>query len=181
MFTSCPDIYRPYDEPAEDYAPYQRQSTCDPDPKPGVVLFRDYVLRHFGGGDLGIYRDCDAPGTSEHEEGRAWDWGVIPGAVWPPGSPYSDPSLPETFIECFTGNDIEGNPAAQARRAGIMYMIYNGRIWRSYNKPGEPRGQWHPYSKAATLPHTDHIHISFSWPGARAQTSFYRRLRQPNT
>jgi hypothetical protein len=54
-----------------------------------------------------------------------------------------------------------------ARRLGVMYIIYNRRIWASYRA----EEGWRPYVGAS--PHTDHIHFSFSWAGARKQTSYW--------
>jgi hypothetical protein len=48
-----------------------------------------------------------------------------------------------------------------------MYIIWNRRIFRAYN----PGAGWEPYS--GTNPHTDHIHFSFAWNGARKQTSWW--------
>jgi hypothetical protein len=53
------------------------------------------------------------------------------------------------------------------RRLGVMYIIYNRRIWASYRA----EEGWRPY--AGTNPHTDHMHFSFSWAGARKQTSYW--------
>ncbi len=173
--TNCEeDIYEP-DDPVEDYAVYQPQTSCDPTPKAGVVLFREYILRKFGGGDVGIARSCASPGTSEHEEGRAWDWGIVPGADLPGGVTEYSPANVDGFIEWLTCLDEQGNEHANARRAGIMYVVHNRRIWRAYDKPGQQtRGRWMPYG--GSDPHTSHIHISFSWAGARGETSLYRRI-----
>ncbi|KKN11804.1 hypothetical protein LCGC14_1022880 [marine sediment metagenome] len=173
----CPDIYEP-DEPAvpvDDYAEYVGQSSCDPTEKIGMRLFREYVWTRFGGGGVGIVRPCSAPGTSEHEEGRAWDWGIVEGADLPGGLPPRFPADVDGFIEWLTCTDKGGNENANARRAGVMYMIYDRRIWRAYDKPGEPRGHWYPYS--GSDPHTSHIHVSLSWAGANAQSSLYDMIR----
>ncbi len=47
-----------------------------------------------------------------------------------------------------------------ARRFGIMYIIWNHQIWGTY----APQRGWAPYT--GSVPHTDHIHFSFSWDGA---------------
>lgn len=52
-----------------------------------------------------------------------------------------------------------------ANRLGVMYVIHNRKIWSSYS-PG-----WRDYT--GYEPHTSHIHISLSWNGARAHTSFW--------
>jgi peptidoglycan hydrolase-like protein with peptidoglycan-binding domain len=46
-----------------------------------------------------------------------------------------------------------------------MYVIYNKQMWRAYD-PG-----WTAYSGYSS--HTDHIHISLTWNGARGHTSFW--------
>src|SRR4029453_14916409 len=60
-------------------------------------------------------------------------------------------------------SDGYGNANAIFRRLGLMYVIWNQRICdpvcTAYN---------------GTNPHTDHIHFSFSWPGAWRQTTFWR-------
>ncbi len=52
-----------------------------------------------------------------------------------------------------------------ARRLGVMYVIYNRKIWSGWS------GGWENYSGYS--PHTDHVHISLSWNGARGHTSFW--------
>lgn len=146
--------------PAEGYAPREGQTTCDPSPKPGVKMFRDFVITHYGGYDAGIARECSIGGNSEHKEGRAWDWGIL---KWS-----GHTAVPKSTIEGFLA-DLLANDAELARRAGIMYMIFNRRIWSS-DKPTD----WRPYSGSS--PHTDHVHFSFSWAAAKAETSFYRGL-----
>jgi hypothetical protein len=144
-----------YIEPVDAYADLDLATGCDPSPKPGVVQFRNYVLARFGGRDLGIGVPCTSTTKpSEHTEGRAWDWGVSPGAV------------ADTFLEWLLA--AEGDePHAILRRAGVMYVIFNRRMFRAYG----PR-EWLPYS--GTNPHVDHVHLSFSRAGASGATSFYR-------
>jgi len=142
----------------ESFPQYDGQSTCDPTPDEGVKAFRDYVLHHFGGGDMGIARECDQGGKSEHKEGRAWDWGVVPGASLT--VPYTEPKV-DKILEWLFQNDAE-----IARRAGIMYLIYNRRVWRAYKDP-----HWEDYTGKS--PHIDHFHISFSRDGGNGLTSLY--------
>ena len=61
--------------PLDDLAPYRPQTTCSPSAKPGVVGFRNLVLAAYPAtASWGISRACSIGGTSEHKEGRAWDW-----------------------------------------------------------------------------------------------------------
>ncbi len=63
--------------------------------------------------------------------------------------------------------DRYGNTRAMARRLGLMYVIWNHKIW-SASKPG---AGWRPYT--GPNPHTDHMHFSFSVLGAQGKTSFW--------
>jgi hypothetical protein len=147
--------------PLDDLAPYQPQSTCDPPPKPGVVGFQQIVLAAFPAtSSFGISRDCSIGGRSEHKEGRAWDWGV---AVNNPG----ERAAARRVFRWLFGADANGRPFAMARRLGVMYIIYNRRIWGSYRADEG----WRRY--VGVNPHTDHVHFSFSWEGAGKQTSYW--------
>lgn len=139
--------------------PYVGQATCDPVAKPGVKSFRDMLLRTYPDtGSFGIVRDCGAGGQSEHKEGRAFDWKV---------SAYNTRQKGEAdaLIAWLLKTDSYGNAYANARRLGIMYMIWNKRIWKAYD------ARWQDYSGANN--HTDHVHFSFGWNGAKKVTSYW--------
>ena len=76
------------------------------------------------------------------------------------------------------GRDAARRPYATARRLGVMYVIWNNRIWSAYDP-----ANWQPYSSCAVHPdrgwdttcHRDHIHISLSWAGAMGRTSFWSK------
>src|SRR5437870_4119582 len=133
--------------PLDSLATYVPQARCDARPKPAVVAFRKLVLdRYPGTRDLGIINNC-APGLiSEHYEGRAWDWGVM-------ASVPRERASAEDLINLLLRPDSRGNPAAMARRLGIMYMIWNRRIWGSYRMSEG----WRPYEGKEA--HDDHIHF----------------------
>ena len=155
--------------PLEDYAPHELATHCDPTPKLGAVILRAIILQSFGGGDLGIRRECHIGALSEHHEGRAFDWGVIEGATLP-GTIYT-PADVDGFFAWLLAPDAWGRPHANARRAGVMYVIYDRRIWRSYDMPGEPRGEWYAFD--GEDPHTTHAHLSLSRAGGAGETSLY--------
>jgi hypothetical protein len=77
----------------------------------------------------------------------------------------ADRQVAADFLSWVTGPGPSGEAGEMASRLGIMYVIYNHKIWSSYS-PG-----WRKYTGAD--PHTSHIHISLSWNGARAHTSFW--------
>jgi hypothetical protein len=152
-------------------ASYEGQSKCSPDAKPGVLAFQQMVLAEYPGtGAGGIGRDCAVGGQSEHKEGRAWDWGVS-------AANEAHREAVADLLEWLGATDRYGNEDAMARRLGVMYLIWNKRIWFPY-------GGWRTYCTTkknvcvgddggARSPHTDHVHFSFTWAGARKQTSFW--------
>ncbi len=145
----------------EGYSPYVGQSRCDPIAKPGVVAFRDLMLKAFPGtGNSGIVRECNQGKKSEHKEGRAWDWKVS--AKKP-----SDVAKVNEALDWLFAVDKYGNQHAMIRRLGIMYIIWNRKIW-SASKASKG---WRDYNGRS--PHTDHVHFSFSWDGANTKTTFW--------
>jgi len=161
--------------PPEDYAPRDPPSGCDPTPKPGVELFRDFVLTQLGGESSGIYRPCELGGPSHHHEGRAWDWRVD-------ASNPQDAAAVDTLLDWLLAPDEHGEPHAMLRRAGIDYIIWDAAIWNARTRSWEAYDGFDEQGRCAApggcrSPHRDHVHFSFGWPGARAETSFYDWLR----
>jgi hypothetical protein len=158
---AAPTPPKTYTSAIEGYAAYSPQTTCSPTAKPGVVAFKDQVLRTYPWTrSLGIVRACSVGGRSEHKEGRAWDWGVN-------ASSTRDAAAVNDLLKWLFATDRYGNKHAMARRLGIQYVIWNRKIWGAYSAAEG----WRTYTGAS--PHTDHVHISFSWPGARKTTSYW--------
>jgi peptidoglycan hydrolase-like protein with peptidoglycan-binding domain len=147
---------------AEELSPYLPQVSCDPTPKPGVVAFSRLMLATYHrGSDGGIARACSAAaGVSEHEEGRAWDWMLD---VRDP----ADRQVANSVLGWLLAPGPHGELAWNARRFGVMYVIWDDRIWGSYRASEG----WRHYAGANE--HTDHIHFSFSWAGAEKRTSWW--------
>ena len=141
----------------EGFAPYLPQVSCDPTVKPGLDALRSTLLATYGGRDLGVTRGCDIGSTSEHKEGRAWDWGLS--AAVP-----AEKALAEQFLTWLLAPGPNGMAAYNARRLGVMYVIWDGRIWSSYRAAEG----WRAYSGGES--HADHIHISLAWTGAMKRT-----------
>jgi hypothetical protein len=64
-------------------------------------------------------------------------------------------------------NWLLADDAVNARRVGIMYVIWNRRIWGIY----EADKGWRHYG--GPDPHYSHIHFSFGWAGAERRTSWW--------
>ncbi|MGE9808885.1 peptidoglycan-binding domain-containing protein [Janibacter sp. G1551] len=140
-------------------AVYVGQTTCSPDPKPGTAQFAKLMAEHYDEWNYGIARACGS-GQTEHSEGRALDWMLNVNDA-------REKAIADSVVAWLVAPDSEGRKGAMARRFGIMYIIWNRKMWRAY----DPDRGWADYSGVS--PHTDHIHFSFSWDGAYAKTSWW--------
>jgi hypothetical protein len=153
--------------PPEPYPDREPQTSCEVVDHAGVERFRDVVLAAFPWtGDGGIVRDCHTGGDSEHKEGRAWDWMLD-------AHDPDDAAAAAEMLDWLLAEDADGTPHAMARRLGVLYVIWDGRIWSA----ARPEQGWQPYTGAS--PHTDHVHLSFSAAGARGETSFFADVWDP--
>ena len=156
--------------PVEDYVGYQPQRWCNPPAKPGTRALAEYLVEERGGAFGGISRRCRIGGTSEHKEGRAFDWTLD-------ARKDADRRVVSAFLAELFATDEQGNAHALARRMGVMYVIWNDHIYASY------RGfEKHDYLSSscrtlsrcsASLRHRDHMHISLGRKGGRGETSWY--------
>ena len=152
----------------DDYARYQPQRHCSRTDKPGAVALATWLTAH-GGGWGAIARPCSG-GVSEHSEGRAFDW--VLSAKDP-----ADRALADTILGALFAPDAEGNPHALAREMGIMYIIWNDRMYASYDAFEPKRYQSSSCRRlrkcSQTLRHRDHVHFSLSRQGGKGLTSWY--------
>ena len=162
------------DADTEPYAPLESPQKCDRMPKPGVKMFRDWVLQNFGGFDVGIARDCHIGKPSHHHEGRAWDWGMD-------AKDPAEAAEVERLFALWLAPGPDGEPHALFRRAGLRYMIWDKKTWSAATKTWRPYDGYDADGQCPKPPcrndHTTHVHFSFSWAGANADTSFYDWLR----
>lgn len=155
----------------EPLARYVAQTSCDPRTKPGTARLRDLITRTYPGIYAGTVYACGTDGSvSEHYDGRAIDWMA---SVRVP----SQAAKAKALLGWMLATDSKGNQFARARRLGVQYLIWNNKIWSTYN------GKWNPYQDCAKTPspsrdsycHRNHVHISLSWSGAMARTSFWTK------
>jgi hypothetical protein len=147
--------------PIEDLPEYDGQTVCSPSTKPGMAAFQDLLHQAFpsvGYGEVG--RACGSGGQSEHKEGRALDWPVNVGNA-------AQASYAQQVIDWLLASDSRGNRYANARRLGIMYIIWNRQMFRMYR----PEQGWQPYTGSS--PHTDHVHYSLTRAGGDGSTSWW--------
>jgi hypothetical protein len=158
------------------YAAYRR---ADPDacataqPQPGVLRFRAMLIERLGGWGDSIVACSDY----EHEEGRAWDW------MRDAGDPAEAASV-QRLLTWILSTDEHGNRHAMARRLGLAYVIWNDSF---LNLSAGASHEWEDYSActpATTDPgvcHTNHVHFSFAWTGARGETSWHTATYRPGS
>ncbi|QBR92400.1 hypothetical protein [Nocardioides euryhalodurans] len=156
----------------EPYADYQPQTRCAPQAKPGTKALGRWLVNTRGGGYGPTSRPCRSGGASEHKEGRAFDWTLD-------ATKAKHRRLARAFLTRIRATDRHGNDHALARRMGIMYIIWNDHIYRSYDDREFAERDYlssscrRKRSCSKTLRHRDHMHISLSRPGGRGTTSWY--------
>ena len=150
-----------------------RQDSCDPVTKPGVRAFRTLVLTQHpdatGVADQPVA--CDTPGTDERKEGRAWVWAI-------PATDSARAADVTSLLHWLTATDPAGHVAANARRLGLLYIVWNGQLldFTRY------RAGWAPFTCDSTRTcSSDGVVFAFTWAGAVKQTSYWtRRVAAPD-
>lgn len=166
-----PRAPRAFGATIESLATYVGQTSCDPHIKRGTAELGALLSRTYPGIYWGSTYACGTDGSqSEHYEGRAIDWMA---SVRNPQQ-HADA---RAFILWLLAPDKYGNQFAMARRLGVMYLIYNNRMWGAWS------GQWEQYNGCQAKKmqasaydnacHRTHVHISLSWNGARGLTTFW--------
>jgi hypothetical protein len=173
VISGCFPVTRSFGPAIEPPVPNQpAAAVCSPAndyDKPGPIALRNLLVATYGSVVDGqpvlnsISRPCDGT-VSEHHEGRALDWGMD---FRNPGMRFDG----QLVLIWLFATDAYGNTDAIARRLGIMYVIWNYQIYGSWDNY-----QAQPYA-CGTDPvncHVTHMHFSFDWPGALAETSFFK-------
>ena len=158
---TLPNLRDSYGPGIDPYQPYQGQSTCRTSIQPGTADLAKMLKATFPSSNPWTYiRACGVGGTSEHKDGRAIDWMLD-------STKPADSAIADQFIAWITATDKYGNPNAMARRLGIMYIIWKGKLLPLY--------KYSNFAWKANTGHFDHIHISLSWAGALRQTSYWTK------
>src|SRR6478672_8066888 len=154
-------------------AAYVPSNDCDQVAKPGTVRLGDLLKATYGSYYNSVSTCAPGPGsTSEHFDGRAIDYFLNVRDA-------TQSAQASAFLSWLTAPDAAGNAFANARRLGVMYVIWNDKIWATYRASEG----WRPYSNCASTPasssdtncHRNHIHISMSWEGAMGRTSYWTK------
>lgn len=167
----APKAPRTFSATIEDLASYVGQTSCDPHLKRGTADLGALLTKTYPGTSWGATYACGTDGSqSEHYEGRAIDWMVS-------ARNSTTKADARAFYGWLLATDKYGNTAAMARRLGVMYIIFNGRMWGSWDSKWEEyNGCLHGKGLARANDnacHRTHMHISLSWNGARAKTTFW--------
>jgi peptidoglycan hydrolase-like protein with peptidoglycan-binding domain len=164
----------------EPLAPYVEEVACDPTVRPGTARLARLLAstyRSYSATSWASTYSCGTDGDrSEHYDGRAIDWMV---SVRSP----RQFAAAKAALHWLLATDAAGNRFAMARRLGVMYLIYDNRMWGSWD------GRWHDYNGCGSTRsraydnscHRTHVHVSLSWNGAMGTTSFWtKRVSAPD-
>ena len=158
----------------EPLAPYVEQTSCDPTLRPGTARLARLLAATYRSYRATSWSSTYACGTdgnrSEHYDGRAIDWMVDVHNS-------AQHAAAKAVLSWLLATDRAGNRFAMARRLGVMYVIYDNRMWGAWD------GRWAQYNNCAHLParssdnacHRTHMHLSLSWNGAMGRTSFWTK------
>ncbi|KAA1425050.1 peptidoglycan-binding protein [Mumia zhuanghuii] len=140
-------------------------------PQPGTVKLGNLLVKTWPVTSWMGARDCGSS-SSEHYDGRAVDW--MTNARTAKGKKRGN-----DLAAWLLATDAAGNRFANARRLGVMYIIWNNRIWST----SRSREGWRVYNGCTakgrsgtgsdTTCHRNHVHLSLSWAGARGYTSYW--------
>jgi len=163
-----------YPGPVDPYASYQGEDGCRAHPMKGTKRLAAWIDKKFDGGAArATMRPCSSS-VSEHQDGRAIDWSMD-------ATRAADRDEVDRFLAKLFATDADGEEHALARRMGIMYVIWNDHMYRAYGNPHFAADNYLSSSCPSrkkcspTLRHRDHVHISLSRPGGRAETTWYGR------
>lgn len=157
----------------EPMADYVEQTTCEPHARPGTLKLAYLLAATYGavGSSWNSTYACGTDGTrSEHYDGRAIDWMVSVRNTL-------QNAAARATLTWLLSTDRAGNRFAMARRLGIMYIIFDNKMWGAWD------GRWEDYNGCAKLLsrandnacHRTHMHISLGWNGAMGRTSFWTK------
>ncbi len=149
-----------YQTEPEPLAKYVGQITCTTKVPAGTAKLKALLVETYGPVTIGTLRGCSVGARSEHKDGRALDFMLNVNVP-------AERAKANAFLSWLIGPDEQGVTAGNARRLGVMYLIWNKYSWDAYDSTPK----WEPYT--GPNPHTDHIHISLSWDGALGRTSFW--------
>ncbi|MDQ2837373.1 MAG: peptidoglycan-binding protein [Actinomycetota bacterium] len=155
----------------EPLASYVEQTECHPGYLPGTLKLGQLLTSTYRNTSFGGAYACGTDGTrSEHYDGRAVDW---MNSV----RNKTQAAQAAAVIKFLLTTDSHHNMFANARRMGVMYIIWDNKIWGAWD------GKWENYNNCAKTPaasmdsacHRNHMHISLSWNGALGRTSFWSK------
>ena len=159
---------------AEALSTYVPPVSCEPRILPGTSALAALLKATYPTTSYGMNRTCgEGSGrASEHTDGRAVDW--MTSARTATGR-----ARAQALISWLFATDKNHVTFANARRLGVMYVIWNNKIWGAYSTTEG----WRPYNNCAATPqasldaacHRNHVHISLSWEGAMKKTSFWTK------
>jgi hypothetical protein len=162
--TGLPSSIEPLAEDVTDTA-------CDLRTRPGTAELAALLKATYPSTSYATVYACGTDSAhSEHYDGRAIDWMVSARTA-------TGLATADAFLNWLLATDKAGHTDAMMRRLGIQYVIFNNRIWGTWNHA------WGPYQNCAVTTstsydsycHRNHVHISLGWNGAMGLTSYWTK------
>lgn len=172
-----------FSSPIEAYPRWVSEQGCLSGVRPGISATIDQVLRPTYGGASWNYltqRTCVPSSESGHDNGTSLDWMRRHDRA-------AERAQVDAFLRWLLASDRDGNTHANARRLGIMYLIWDDKVFKLYRASAG----WTTYTRTVrgvktpctslqasaydTVCHRDHLHISYTAAGAAKQTSFWKQ------
>ena len=156
----------------ERLAAYVPANSCGSATRPGTDKLGRMLTSTYPGTSYGGLRGCGTLPTSEHFDGRAVDWmNSIRNTT--------QAAQAKAVITWLHAADNQDQQYANARRLGVMYIIWNNKIWSIYSADEG----WRSYQNCSKRPqksldsvcHRNHVHLSLSWEGAMGRTSYWSK------
>lgn len=169
--------------PVDPYPKWTSEQGCLAGVRPGILATIEKVLKPTYGGESWRYltqRTCVPSSESGHDNGTSLDWMNRYDQA-------DEKARVEAFIGWLLATDQQGNPHANARRLGLMYLIWNDKVFKLYRSSAG----WTTYTRSVagvrtpcsqlqaasydTVCHRDHLHLSFAPAGANMLTSYWKQ------
>ena len=124
--TSTPPVPSGLPAGIERLAAYVPANSCGSATRAGTVKLGNLLTSTYPGTSFGGIRACGTVPDSEHYDGRAVDWmNSIRSA--------KQAAQAKAVIGWLFATDNQGHDYANARRLGVMYVIWNNKIWGAYS------------------------------------------------
>jgi hypothetical protein len=140
---------------------------------PGVGGFNCREKKTRSGSCPGRTRPAWSNCWSTHATGRGIDIAVCDGCSWEQSDPVINQEVGDAIVDWLL-QEIDGYPAYNARRMGIMEILWHDHCWAPVRHASDRYRTSMAEMRSCTLSyHDNHLHITLTNAGADGQTSWF--------